>query len=159
MTTSRTGLHALFALLLASWPTAVAAQATQSLSIVPVQDLAFGLLLPGRREAITINDVSRRAVVALAGSGPIDVSLVLPDALETHAGDRIQLHFSTGDAALLTTGGTTLSPLDPLQVNRVLLANDRTVLFVLGGTAVTSHATRPGHYTARVTLLLSNPGT
>jgi hypothetical protein len=157
--TSRTGLHALFALLLASWPTVVPAQATQSLSVVPVQDLAFGLLLPGRREAITVNDVSRRAVVALAGSGPIDVSLVLPDALETHAGDRIQLHFSTGDAALLTTGGTTLSTLDPLQVNRVTLTDDRTVLFVLGGTAVTSHATRPGRYTARVTLLLSNPGT
>ena len=62
-------------------------------------------------------------------------------------------------ARALTTGGTTLSPLDPLQVNRVQLGNDRTVLFVLGGTAVTSHATRPGRYTARVTLLLSNPGT
>jgi hypothetical protein len=157
--TSRTGLHALFALLLASWPVPVAAQAPQSLSVVPVQNLAFGLLLPGRREAITINDVSRRAVVALAGSGPVDVALVLPDALQTPAGDRIQLYFSTGDAALLTTGGTTLAPLDPLQVNRVNLATDRTVLFVLGGTAVTSQATRPGRYTARVTLLLSNPGT
>ena len=157
--TPRTGLHALFALLLASWPAPLLAQAAPSLSIVPVQDLAFGLLLPGRREAITTNDVSRRAVVALAGSGAVDVTLVLPNALETHTGERIALHFSTGDAALLTTGGTTLSPLDPLQVNRVQLGNDRTVLFVLGGTAVTSHATRPGHYTARVTLLLSNPGT
>ncbi len=157
--TSRTGLHALFALFLASRPATVVAQAAQSLSIVPVQDLAFGLLLPGRRDAIATNDVSRRAVVALAGNGAVDVALVLPTALETHAGDRIQLHFSTGDAALLTTGGATLATLDPLQVNRVKLDNDRTVLFVLGGTAVTSHATRPGHYTARVTLLLSNPGT
>jgi hypothetical protein len=157
--TSRTGVHALFALLLASWPATVAAQAAQSLSVAPVQDLAFGLLLPGRRDAITTNDVSRRAVVALAGNGAVDVALVLPDALVTHAGDRIQLYFSTGDAALLTTGGATLAPLDPHQVNRVTLDDDRTVLFVLGGTAVTSHATRPGHYTARVTLLLSNPGT
>ena len=157
--TSRTGLQALFALLLASSPANVAAQAAQSLSVVPVQDLAFGLLLPGRRDAITTSDVSRRAVVALAGNGAVDVALVLPDALETHAGDRIKLYFATGDAALLTTGGATLAPLDPLQVNRVNLDNDRTVLFVLGGTAVTSHATRPGHYTARVTLLLSNPGT
>ena len=152
-------MHALFALLLASWPATVVAQAAQSLSVAPVQDLAFGLLLPGRRDAITTNDVSRRAVVALAGTGAVDVSLVLPDALETHAGDRIQLYFSTGDAALLTTGGVMLAPLDPHQVNRVKLDNDRTLLFVLGGTAVTSHATRPGHYTARVTLLLSNPGT
>jgi hypothetical protein len=152
-------MHALFALLLASWPATVVAQAAQTLSIAPVQDLAFGLLLPGRRDAITTNDVSRRAVVALAGTGAVDVSLVLPDALETHAGDRIRLYFSTGDAALLTTGGVMLAPLDPHQVNRVKLDNDRTLLFVLGGTAVTSHATRPGHYTARVTLLLSNPGT
>jgi hypothetical protein len=157
--TSRTGLHALLALCLASWPTMAVAQATQALSVVPVQDLAFGLLLPGRREAITTNDVSRRAVVALAGNGAVDVTLVLPDALQTHAGDRIQLYFSTGDAALLTTGGAMLAPLDPLQVNRVKLDDDRTVLFVLGGTAVTTHTTRPGHYTARVTLLLSNPGT
>ena len=157
--TPRRGLRALLALLLASWPATVPAQATPSLSIVPVQDLAFGLLLPGRREAITTNDVSRRAVVALAGSGAVDVALVLPAALETHAGDRIPLHFSAGDAALLTTGGTTLSTLDPLQVNRVQLGSDRTVLFVLGGPAVTSPTTRPGRYTARVTLLLSNPGT
>lgn len=157
--TSRTGLHALFALLLASWPATVGAQATQSPSIVPVQNLAFGLLLPGRREAITTNDVSRRAVVALAGSGPVDVTLVLPDALQTQEGDRIPLYFSAGDAALLTTGGAMLSPLDPLQVNRVKLDSDRAVLFVLGGTAVASHGTRPGHYTGRVTLLLSNPGT
>ena len=157
--TSRAGLHTLLALLLASWPATVVAQAAQSLSIVPVQDLAFGLLLPGRREAIATTDVSRRAVVALAGTGAVDVALVLPDALETHTGDRIQLSFSTGDAALLTTGGAMLAPLDPLQVNRVQLDGDRTVLFVLGGTAVTSHVTRPGRYTARVTLLLSNPGT
>ena len=152
-------MRALFALLLASWPATVAAQAAPSLSVAPVQDLAFGLLLPGRRDAITTIDVSRRAVVALAGNGAVDVALVLPDALVTHAGDRIPLYFSTGDAALLTTGGATLAPLDPHQVNRVTLDDDRTVLFVLGGTAVTSHATRPGHYTARVTLLLSNPGT
>jgi hypothetical protein len=33
------------------------------------------------------------------------------------------------------------------------------VLFVLGGTAVTSATTRTGHYTARVTLLVNHPGT
>jgi hypothetical protein len=149
----------LFALLLASRPALAAAQAPQSLSVIAVQSLSFGLLLPGHREAVPISDVSRRAVVALAGSSPVDVTLVLPDALETPAGDRIPLRFTAGDAAVLTTGGATLSTLDPLQVNRVQLGNDRTVLFVLGGTAVTSATTRPGHYTARVALLLSNPGT
>ena len=157
--TTRTGLAALFALILASWPTLTAAQSKQTVSISPVQDLAFGLLLPGRREAVPTTDASRRAVVALAGSGPVDVTLVLPSALETPAGDRIPLSFSSSDAALLTTGGATLKQLDPLQVNRVQLGNDRTLLLVLGGTAATTANTRPGHYTARVTLLVNYPGT
>jgi hypothetical protein len=157
--TSRTGLRALLALILASWPALAAAQPKQTVSVAPVQSLAFGLLLPGAREAIAVTDVSRRAVVALDGRGPVDVSLVLPTAMETPAGDRIPLSFSTSDAALLTTSGSSLSRLDPQQVNRVQLGNGRTVLFVLGGTAITSATTRPGHYTARVALLVTQPGT
>jgi hypothetical protein len=157
--TSRTGFLSLVALLLASWPMPATAQSAEAVSVVPVQSLSFGLLVPGRREAVTVNDAGRRAVVALGGSGPMDVTLVLPSALETAAGDRIPLQFSTGDAVLLTTAGSTLATLDPLQVNRVQLQNDRTVLLVLGGTAVTPATTRPGHYTARVALLLNPPGT
>ena len=157
--TSRTGLYPLVALLLASWPTSATAQSAQAVSVVPVQSLSFGLLLPGRREAVPVTDAGRRAVVALAGNGPMDVTLVLPTALETPAGDRIPLQFTTGDAVLLTTAGSTLTTLDPLEVNRVQLQNDRTVLLVLGGTAVTPASTRPGHYTARVALLLNPPGT
>jgi len=157
--TSRTGLAPLFALLLASWATPTDAQSTKSVSIIPVQSLSFGLLLPDHRESVRISDVSRRAVVALAGDDPVDVTLVLPTAMETPTGERIRLSFSAGDAALLTTSGSTISTLDPLQVNRVQFGNDRTVLFVLGGTAVTAATTRPGHYTARVALLVNRPGT
>ena len=157
--TPRTGIRALLALLLASWPIAAGAQSVPAVSVVSVQSLSFGLLVPGHREVVRVSDAARRAVVALAGSGPMDVTLVLPTALETPAGDRIPLQFSAGDAVLLTTSGSTLATLDPLQVNRVQLDNDRTVLLVLGGTAVTPTATRPGHYTARVALLLNPPGT
>ena len=157
--TSRTGHRLLFALLLASGAVRAGAQSTASVSIVPVQSLSFGLLLPGLREAIRVTDVSRRAVVALAGNGPVDVTLVLPSSMETPTGEKIPLQFSAGDAALITTSGSTLSTLDPLQVNRVQLGNDRTVLLVLGGTAVTAATTRPGHYTARVALLVNQPGT
>jgi hypothetical protein len=157
--TSRAGFRLLFALLLASWPVRLDAQSQKSISVTPVQSLSFGLLLPGLREAVRVTDVSRRAVVALAGKGPVDVTLVLPSSLQTPTGDRIPLQFSAGDAALLNTSGSTISTLDPLQVNRVQLGNDRTVLLVLGGTAVTAATTRPGHYTARVTLLVNQPGT
>ena len=74
--TSRTGLLALFALLLASWPTAVTAQAPQSLSIVPVQDLAFGLLLFLGRVAITRRDWRRLAHYGLAAM--VTIAVVLP---------------------------------------------------------------------------------
>ena len=97
--------------------------------------------------------------IQLAGTGAVDVSLILPSSMQTAGGERIPLLFSAGDAALLTTSGTTIGTLDPLQVNRVKFGNDRTVLFVLGGTAVTAATTRPGHYTARVTLLVNRPGT
>lgn len=152
-------MHRLFALLLASWPIPATAQSSQAVDVVPVQSLSFGLLVPGRREAVSVNDAGRRAVVALAGNGAVDVTLVLPSALETPAGDRIPLQFSTGDAVLLTTAGSTIATLDPLEINRVQLQNDRTVLLVLGGTAVAPATTRPGHYTARVALLLNPPGT
>jgi len=148
----------LFALLLASWAAEAGAQSA-AVSIIPVQSLSFGLLVPGLREAIRVTDVSRRAVVALAGNGPVDVTLVLPSSMETPTGERIPLQFSAGDAALITTSGSTLSTLDPLQVNRVQLGNDRTVLLVLGGTAITAATTHPGHYTARVALLVNQPGT
>ena len=157
--TTRAGHVALFALLLASLPALAGAQSKQSVSINPVQSLAFGLLLPGVREAVPVSDASRRAVVALSGSGPIDVTFVLPSALETPTGDRIPLSFTSSDAALITTSGTTLKQLDPLQATRVQLGNDRTVLLILGGTAITSAATRTGHYTARVALLVNHPGT
>jgi hypothetical protein len=157
--TSRRGWPLLLALLLASWPMPLAAQSPQSTSIVSLQDLSFGLLVPGIRNVVSVSDVSRRAVVALAGTGSVDVVLVLPSALETTAGDRIPLRFTSGDAALLNTSGSTLSTLDPLQANRVQLGNDRTVLFVLGGTALSTPMTRPGHYVARVALIINNPGT
>ena len=157
--TSRTGLGVLFALLLASWTVRAEAQSGKSVSINQVQSLSFGLLLPDRREVVRVTDVARRAVVALSGNGPVDVTLVLPSSLETAKGERITLQFSAGDAALLTTSGSTIGTLDPMQVNRVQLGNNRTVLFVLGGTAVTTAATHPGHYTARVTLLVNQPGT
>ena len=156
--TARTGLVAL-ALFLASWSASADAQSRPTISLVSVQSLSFGLLLPGRSEVVSVSDVSRRAVVALAGTGAVDVALVLPSAMETSTGEKIPLRFSTSDAALLTTSGTSLSQLDPMQVNRVQLGENRTVLFGLGGTAVTSAATRPGHYTARVALMVNQPGT
>src|SRR4051794_5620764 len=109
--TSRTGHGLLVALLLASWPMHSEAQSPKSVSITPVQSLSFGLLVPDRREVVRVTDVARRAVVALSGNGPVDVTLVLPSSLETGTGEHIRLQFSAGDAALLNTSGGTIGTL------------------------------------------------
>ena len=62
--------------------------------------------------------------------------------------------------ALLTAASAELAPWLPTLV--IWMAKpwlDRTILFVLGGTAVTAATARPGNYTARVALLVNQPGT
>ena len=157
--TSRSWCALFGALLLASAPPAAGAQVPQSASVYPVQPLSFGLLLPGRTEVVPATDVARRAMVALAGSGQVDVTLVLPSSLSTRDGMSIPLQFGANDGGLLLSAGAPTLPLDPFQVNRVSLAPDRTAYLVLGGTALPAVSQRPGHYSARVLIIVSQPGT
>lgn len=147
------------ALLLASWAPAAWAQTAQSVTVIPVQPLSFGLLLPGVPEVVPATDVARRAVVALAGSGPVDVTLVLPTSLVTTDGQSIPLQFGGADAGLLPTIASPVVPLNPFQVNRVQLSAERAAHVVLGGSALPSRGVRPGHYTARVLVIVTQPGT
>lgn len=152
--------HALIAvLLLTSWGAAAQSQTAQSVTVIPVQSLSFGLLLPGVPEVVPATDVARRAVVALSGSGPVDVTLVLPTSLVTPDGGSIPLHFGTADAGLLPTIASPVVALNPFQVNRVQLTADRAAHVVLGGSALPSRGQRPGHYSARVLVIVSQPGT
>ena len=146
-------------LFLASWAGLAGAQSTQATTIVPLQPLTFGLLLPGVRETVQVTDAARRAMVALTGNGAVDVTLVLPASLEAPNGESIPLSFGASDAGMLPTLASPVIPLSPYQVNRVQLTADRAVHFVLGGTALPSRAHRPGHYSARVLVIVSQPGT
>jgi hypothetical protein len=147
------------ALLLTSWGGTATAQSAQSVTVTPLQSLSFGLLLPDRPETVPVTDVARRALVAFSGSGPVDVTLVLPAGLTAANGESIPLRFNSNDAGMLLSLGGTVSPLNPHQVNRLHLVPDRTVHFVLGGTALPSAAHHPGHYTGRVLLIVTQPGT
>ena len=146
-------------LLLASWVRPASAQSSPSTSIVTVQSLSFGVLLPGVRETVQITDVARRAMVALTGSGAVDVTLVLPATLDSPNAGSIPLVFGAADAGMLPTVASPVIALNPYQVNRIQLTADRAVHFVLGGTALPSHAHAAGHYTARVLVIVSQPGT
>jgi hypothetical protein len=147
------------ALLLGSWARVAPAQSAQSTTVIPLQSLSFGLLLPGVRETVQVTDIARRAVVALAGSGAVDVTLVLPTSLEGPDGSSIPLTFGATDAGILPTVASPVMALNPFEVNRVQLSAERAVHFVLGGTALPSRTHRPGHYSARVLVIVSQPGT
>lgn len=146
-------------LLLASCAGVVKAQAAGATTVYPVQSLTFGLLLPGVPESVPVTDMSRRAMVALAGTGAVDVTLVLPTSLTAPDGNTIPLQFSANDAGLLQSASSAAIPLNPFQVNRVVLAADRLVYFLLGGAAFPSRAQHPGHYSARVLVIVNQPGT
>lgn len=146
------------ALLLTSWGHITTAQAASSVTVIPLQSLSFGLLLPGTSEVVSINDVARRALIALSGSGPVDVTLVLPASLAAPTGETIALRFNSNDAGVLPSLGGVVTPLNPYQVNRIQLAPDRAVHFVIGGTAQPG-AAHPGHYSGRVLVIVSQPGT
>lgn len=157
--TSRGQRGLVAALLLASCGALAHAQAPNSTTVYPVQALSFGLLLPGVPDAVPVTDMARRAMVALAGTGAVDVTLVLPTSLTAPDGGTIPLQFGASDAAVLQSAGSTPAPMNPYQVNRVHLAPDRMVYFLLGGAALPSRAQRPGHYSARVLIIVSQPGT
>lgn len=157
--TSRGQRGLVAALLLASCGALAHAQSPGSTTVYPVQALTFGLLLPGVPDAIPVTDMARRAMVALAGAGAVDVTLVLPSSLTAPDGNTIPLQFGPSDAAVLESAGSSPVPLNPYQVNRVHLAADRTVYFLLGGAALPSRAQHPGHYSARVLVIVNQPGT
>src|SRR5690242_8311484 len=112
------------AALLFVWSPMVAAVHAQAATVNPVQGLSFGLLLPGAPETVSLDDVARRGVVALAGTGSLDVTLVLPTALVSPEGGSLPLSFSPLSAGLLQSSGGSVLPFNPQQLQRVQLATD-----------------------------------
>jgi hypothetical protein len=147
------------AALLLVWSVTVPAAHAQAVTVSPVQGLSFGLLLPGTPETVSLDDVARRGVVALAGTGPLDVTFVLPIALLSPEGGSLPISFSGASAGLLTSAGGAAAPVNPQQLLRVQLAPDQVMHLVLGGTARPAASQRAGHYTARIVVLVSQPGT
>jgi hypothetical protein len=138
---------------------AARAQASVGVSVISLQPLSFGVLIPGVPEHVDVSDVSRRAMLVLTGSGTVDLTLVLPRALTTRSGDEIPIRFGTSDAALLASPGGPVTLLNALQVNRVQITPDHPVYIVVGGSVTATTIQRPGNYNAAVVLVVSQPGT
>lgn len=140
-------------------PVPAARAQSAGVSIISLQPLSFGVLIPGVPEHVDVTDVSRRAMLVLTGSGTVDITLVLPRSLTTPSGDEIPIRFGTTDAALLASPGGPVTLLNALQVNRVQITPDRPVYIVIGGSVTATTVQRPGNYTAAVALVVSQPGT
>jgi hypothetical protein len=147
------------AFLLGSGVRHAAAQAGGSTTVVPLQQLTFGTLVPGVPEVVTVNDVARRAMIALSGTGAVDVTFLLPASLESPEGAAIPLRFGTGDGGLMSSAISPVAPIDPRDSRRLMLAADHATHLVLGGVALPARGQQPGHYSARVIILISQPGT
>jgi hypothetical protein len=127
---------------------------------VPVQGLAFGPLLPGVPEAVSVRDGARRAEVVLDGQGTVDVSFLLPRAMVSASGARIPLHFGALDGAVVRHASSGLIPLNPLETSRLRLQSGQgAARLLLGGTALPAPDQPAGRYATTVVLVLSNPGT
>ena len=150
---------ALAALLVTLPLTAAHAQASSGVSMISLQQLSFGQLIPGVPERIAVTDVARRAMIALTGSGTVDLTLLLPAALRTRTGDEIPIQFGSFDVATLSSPGAEPAILNLRQVNRIQVTAGHPVYIVVGGTALASTIQRPGSYSATVSLVASQPGT
>jgi hypothetical protein len=77
--------------------------------------------------------------------------------VETRYADSIAARVVS--AGLLASAGSAATPVNPQQLLRVQLASDRVLHLVLGGTARPASTQRAGHYSARIVIIVSQPGT
>ena len=162
-TSGRGGLTALLALVLcAGLPRAGWTQDGAPPEVVLLQgrQLAFGSLIPGVPERVSVSDAARRAELVIEGSGTVELMLLLPDELASGDGGRVPLRFAPGDAAVLGPGSVEAVGFDPNRPVRVSLDPERgpTRIFI-GGTALASDTHIGGTYHATISVAVVNSGT
>lgn len=142
------------------WPASAGAQPQGQASVLPVQDLAFGILVPGLAVHVDPGDSGRRAEVEIRGKGSFLAQVVLPKEMRSAAGAALPLDFAEGDVLVqyLRSGGTfTVDPTTPFELP--ILARQQGVLVYVGGTARPGATQAPGAYSASITIRVTNLGT
>ncbi len=155
MSAHRVGWIAAWCALLVA-PLAASAQ----LSVVPVQDLAFGQLQAGISSTISVTDAARRAEFDIRGNGTYTLDVILPTRMVSAQGKVLPLSFSN------TSGRYRWSRLgwnfdfDPTTPTSIWIPFwESGVTVYLGGTASPGPNQPPGLYTATITVQISNAGT
>lgn len=142
------------------WPASADAQPQGQASVLPVQDLTFGILAPGLAVHVDPGDSGRRAEVEIRGKGTFLAQVVLPNEMRSVTGATFPLDFANGDVIVeyLRFGDAfTVDPTAPFELS--IQPRQQGVLVYVGGTARPGANQSPGAYGASITIRVSNLGT
>jgi hypothetical protein len=137
------------------------AYAQSTVSVLPVQGLRFGALVPGARSVVSPLDGQRRATLELVGAGHLTLVFELPDGLA--AGDaRLPLRFGPGDGRITFPRSNRVIEFDPsMPVSFSIPPEFGGATVYVGGAAEPVPGQAPGSYGGAVTVqvLVANPAT
>lgn len=136
--------------------TLVPAPACSQVELLPVQDLAFGLLQPGIPEVVLPTDAARRAHVNVTGQGDWIVTFTLPTALTSVEGVTLPLVFGPTDGYAGRNNSFTL--FDPNQPFTFRGQRNRPFSIYLGGTADPAVNQASGTYSATIIIFIAQAG-
>ncbi len=124
------------------------------LTVLSVNDLAFGTIFPGIPTSVPVADPSRAGLFKIVGatSGSVRVDFLLPAALISNSGDQLPLEFAHTDgfAGLsrdTPAGGLSFDPHQPLIGT---LGPDGRLWLRLGATALPHRPQPNGAYSATI---------
>jgi hypothetical protein len=143
-------------------PLALCAQGPSPLAVRPLQDLNFGMLIPGVPSLVDPLTLTRSGQLEVQASiGAIfEVRYTLPDALRSvSGGTRLRLDFTpTSGGASASRTPTDLIRFDPRVPTRFRYVTTDRATFFLGGEARPTPGQRLGMYTAPIIVTITNLG-
>jgi hypothetical protein len=128
------------------------ASAQGTVSVLPVQGLRFGAVMPGTRSVVSPLDAQRRATLELVGGGYVTLAFELPEGLT--AGDaRLPLRFGPGDGRITFPRSNHVIEFDPtVPVSFSIPPGSGGATVYVGGAADPAPGQAPGSYGGAVTI-------
>ncbi len=139
---------------------ALVANAQTPLAVRPIQDLQFGLLIPGVPTTVDALQLSRSGQLQIQASvgTTIEIRFTLPNRL-TGSNQPLPITFGSTSAGISASSAPTdvvrFNPSNPTRFK--FTATDRATLF-LGGTAIPKNNQRVGAYAAPIIVTITNLG-
>jgi hypothetical protein len=152
----------LAAALLLLWSGPCPALAQSTVSVLPVQGLRFGTLLPGAPSIVSPLDGQRRASLELVGTGHVTLVFELPAGLAAGGDARLPLRFGPGDGRITFPRSNRVIEFDPtVPVSFQIPPGTGGATVYLGGAAEPALRQPPGSYSGALTVqvLVANAAT